>query len=128
MKNRLSALAAGTAICALVAAPATAGYTIYEDTEMPSVLFIEFDEPDGGEPTVISAPGGFSAPALITDDRDGPDQGGGSAFADDDQGDDEEPSFEDRIDETVEIDSDYVRDLMIEDAVREELFNDTELR
>ena len=131
MKNRLSALAAGTAICALLAAPAIAGYTIYEDTEMPSVLFIEFDKPEGGEPEVISAPRSAAAPSIIEGgDTSGQSGGGGSAFADDDDGgdDEDEPTFEDQMDDAMTIDNDRIRDVVVDEVIRNELLDDIELR
>lgn len=134
MKNRLSALAAGTAICAILAAPAIAGYTIYEDSEMPSVLFFEFDEPEGDDPMVISAPGGSSAPVVLggtaadpnTDPSQG--QGGGSAFADNEGDGDSQPSFEEQMDDAMTIDNDRIRDVVVDEAIRQELLRDTELR
>lgn len=128
MKNRLTALAAATAICAIAAAPAFAGYTIYEDTGMPSVLFIEFDEPEGGETEQASGPRRSSVPVVIqggVSDDSGQGGGGSSAFSDDrGGGDDDEPSFEQQMDDAMTIDNDRVRDVVVDEVIRRELFDE----
>ena len=55
MKNNLRILAAATAMTA-AALPAQAGYTIYKDDALPSVLFVEFDDDGAPSDAVIQAP------------------------------------------------------------------------
>jgi len=128
MKNRLSALAAGTALCAIMAAPATAGYTIYEDSALPSVLFFEFDDVPGDDTAATSAPSGTALPVIINapvtevapgsaDDR--------AEVADDD--DDDDPLYS-RSGGIGTIDNDRIREMLVEDAIRDQVLGDVELR
>ena len=129
MKNRLSVLAAGTALCAIMAAPATAGYTIYVDNALPSVLFVEFDAPpESEEPTVISAPGEPADVVVI-----GPGSGEGLGGAPEASTDDEqaEDGGEDDNDNDVafdDLDLEPTLENLVEDQVREDVFQDIELR
>ena len=114
MKNRLSMLAAGTFLSAAAAMPAMAGYTIYEDKALPSVLFVEFDDSVRNDASVVPAPGGAvtsTSPgsANETTSNDGAGDRGG-----DDRGDDSEreeasaQNDDDRfgadIDEAIQVD------------------------
>ncbi|WP_306025322.1 hypothetical protein [Oceaniradius stylonematis] len=127
MKNRLSALAAGTALCAIMAAPAGAGYTIYEDSAMPSVLFFEFDDMPGDDPTVISAPSGTAPPVVLnapmTEEAPGATDDDRAEMADDD----DEPLFS-QSSGVGTIDNERMREIIIEDAIRDEVLRDVQLR
>lgn len=128
MKNRLSALAAGTALCAIMAAPATAGYTIYEDSALPSVLFFEFDDVPGEDPVVISAPSGTAPPLVLNAPmtEEAPEEA-----QDDDrvevEDDDEEPLYS-QGGGIGTIDNDRMRELIVEDAIRDQVLGDVQLR
>ncbi|MCR9123626.1 MAG: hypothetical protein NXH91_15280 [Phyllobacteriaceae bacterium] len=128
MKNRLSALAAGTALCAIMAAPATAGYTIYEDSALPSVLFFEFDDVPGEEPVVISAPSGTAPPLVLnapmTEEAPEEAQDDDRAEVEDD---DEEPLYS-QGGGIGTIDNDRMRELIVEDAIRDQVLGDVQLR
>ncbi|MEQ8400596.1 MAG: hypothetical protein RIB53_18770 [Roseitalea porphyridii] len=124
MKNRLCALVAGTVLCAFAAAPATAGYTVYVDSALPSVLFVEFDAPPEGEmpeETAAAAP----APVVIT--GPGADFGLSGPPAISDQGM-EEGRQEEEETRSGELDLAPTPQNLVEDAVREEIFRDIELR
>ncbi|WP_306119638.1 MULTISPECIES: hypothetical protein [unclassified Roseitalea] len=56
MKNSLAILAAASLPAIVATAPSHAGYTIYQDSAMPSVLFVEFDGPAVTSAEVIPAP------------------------------------------------------------------------
>lgn len=123
MKNRLSALAAATALCAIMTAPAAAGYSIYVDSALPSVLFVEFDPPpEGAEPAVISAPNDAADVVVI-----GPGAGMVDAPDPSDSGSDNGTSAEESTDND-EIDLEPTPQNLIEDAMRDEIFRDIELR
>lgn len=130
MKNELRMLAAATALTA-VTLPAQAGYTIYKDDALPSVLFVEFDGPDIPADAVIPAPQVSAAPLTI---QGGPDGGGdagqqaggstvGGGVAQTGGGgggsSDRDPLL---------IDEDRVREVIVDDLIRDELLNDVELR
>ena len=127
MKNRLTALAAGTALCAFMAAPATAGYTIYTDSALPSVLFVEFDAPpEGEEPVVINAP---EAPPPVVITGPGADSGLSGPPTISDQDDMDSAMAEDEEETTSEpMDLAPTPQNLVEDAAREEIFRDIELR
>lgn len=131
MKNRLTALAAGTALCAFMAAPATAGYTVYVDSALPSVLFIEFDAPPEGE-TVEQETAAAAAPAPVVITGPGADFGLSGAPDMDDPGMDDlgmdESANEDEETVSGEIDLAPTPQNLVEDAAREEIFGDIELR
>ncbi len=135
MKNTLRMLAAATAMTA-VTLPAQAGYTIYEDAALPSVLFVEFDGPDQPSDAVIPAPVLSSAPvtiqggpdAGIDNDADGRTlsdaggNGGGGASGGGEQ------SFDTRMDDALRIDDARVREVIVDDLIRDEILSDFELR
>lgn len=66
MTARIKLFAAACALSAAAIAPASADYSILEDSTLPSVVFIEF-EGEAAEPAVIEAPapsvtsGGYSS-------------------------------------------------------------------
>jgi len=55
MTARIKLLAAASALSAAAIVPASADYSILEDSTLPSVVFIEF-EGEAAEPTIIPAP------------------------------------------------------------------------
>ena len=55
MTARIKLLAATCALSIAAIAPASADYSILEDSTLPSVLFIEF-EGEAAEPSIIEAP------------------------------------------------------------------------
>ena len=122
MKNRLSALAAATALCAVTAAPATAGYTIYVDAALPSVLFVEFDAPPGGgEPAVISTPGEPADVVVIGPGADAGSQGASGRSAANGAGAGESSASE-------AFDLAPTPQNLIENQARNQIFQDIELR
>ncbi|MBO6639466.1 MAG: hypothetical protein JJ920_11185 [Roseitalea sp.] len=127
MKNRLSALAAGTALCAIMAAPATAGYTIYEDSALPSVLFFEFDDTPGDDAAAVSTPFGTPPPVVLnapmTEDAPGEPDNDRAEVEDDD----DEPLYS-RSGGIGTIDNERMRQILIEDAIRDEVMRDIQLR
>jgi hypothetical protein len=127
MKNRLSALAAGTALCAIMAAPATAGYTIYEDSALPSVLFFEFDEVPGEEPAVISAPSDTAPPIVLNAPVTEVAPGAVSNDRAEAEDDDDEPLYT-QSGGIGTIDNERLREIIVEDAIRDEVMRDIQLR
>lgn len=127
MKNRLSALAAGTALCAIMAAPATAGYTIYEDSALPSVLFFEFDDTPGEDPAVISAPSGTAPPIVLNAPVTEEAPGGGGDDRAQAADEDDEPRFS-QNGGIGPIDNERMREIIIEDAIRDQVLGDVPLR
>lgn len=126
MKNRLSALLAAAALCAATAVPATAGYTVYVDAALPSVLFVEFDAPPAGEePAVISTPGGPADVVVIGPGAGARSQGAPAASqersADNGAAAEEGTASED-------IDLAPTPQNLIENEARNQIFQDIELR
>ena len=56
MTARIKLLAATCALSIAAIAPASADYSILEDSTLPSVLFIEFEGEAAAEPSIIEAP------------------------------------------------------------------------
>lgn len=154
MKNSVRVLAAATAL-SVIAVPALAGYTIYEDDALPSVLFVEFDGPANPEATVISAPGlpgealdlidgEAGSPATGALDPDGfeivDEEGQDGGFVDgaddapsvdDEQADvdeEQEDTFAESVDGIIAIDNERIRDVIVDDIIRDEILSDTRLR
>lgn len=116
-----------TGLAVTIATPAWAGYTIYRDDALPSVLFIEFDGPaqtdqdnaalDSAGPLVISAPAAASTPVNSDSDT--------MVEADSDQNtsrEQPEDEFARDLDNAFDVGSDRVRDVMIDEAIRERIF------
>ena len=129
MKNSLSTLAAVAVLWSSTAMPAAAGYTIYEDKALPSVLFVEFDGAPPSDTDVIRAPSyaPTGAPDLVSGTQV---QRGDEEVAEEEQAEPPRSDlevFNDSLDDAASIDSDSYRDMVIEDAVRRDVFGDGDL-
>ncbi len=142
MMTRLALIFAATA---LTCAPALAGYTIFEDEALPSVLFVEFDNATpvstGPAPRPLSGPAvigvdGTATPVSDTPSPDGAAEGADATASGGDATDGEKPAataekeeeerdtFADSMDSALEIkDSDF-RDFVVQQEIRREILND----
>lgn len=140
--TRLAILLAATA---LGSAQALAGYTIYEDKALPSVLFVEFDTTDrvaparnagsrpASGPAVIGVDGAATTTSASGDQSSGGDGGdgnggdggdGGDNAADGNEGGEQRDRFAETMDNALDIKDEDFRDFVVQEQIRSQIIND----
>lgn len=133
MTARIKLLAATCALSIAAIAPASADYSILEDSTLPSVLFIEF-EGEAAEPSIIEAP----APSVTS---------GGSSSSSSSSGSGNDPqlikpdqkaasnkgrSVEDRVNEKIaELEAgspESVEEILIDNKIENRVLEEIDLR